>query len=47
MTGAAALVKQYIEQREQGYWIAGTGISPDSIIKNGFNSGVGDSYEAN
>ncbi|BAY96976.1 hypothetical protein NIES37_09130 [Tolypothrix tenuis PCC 7101] len=45
MTGAAALVKQYIEQREQG--IAGTGISPDSIIKNGFNSGVGDSYEAN
>ncbi|MBD2168029.1 DUF433 domain-containing protein [Calothrix sp. FACHB-156] len=37
MTGAATLVKQYIEQREQGYWIAGTRISLDSIVYSFLN----------
>lgn len=31
MTAAPSL-KQYIQQREQGYWIAGTRISLDSVV---------------
>lgn len=32
MTTSPTLVKKYIEQREQGYWIAGTRISLDSVV---------------
>jgi len=29
---ASVLTKQYIEQRDQGYWIEGTRISLDSVV---------------
>ncbi|WGV25862.1 DUF433 domain-containing protein [Halotia branconii] len=32
MTAAPTLAKQYIEQRDQGYWIAGTRISLESVV---------------
>lgn len=32
MTAAPTLAKQYIEQRDQGYWIQGTRISLDSVV---------------
>ena len=32
MTAAPTLAKQYIEQRDQGYWIEGTRISLDSVV---------------
>jgi uncharacterized protein (DUF433 family) len=32
MTLAPTPTKQYVEQRNQGYWIAGTRISLDSVI---------------
>lgn len=32
MKEALILTKQYIEQRDEGYWIAGTRISLDSVI---------------
>lgn len=32
MTATPILAKSYIEQREAGYWIAGTRISLDSIV---------------
>ncbi|MBE9050058.1 DUF433 domain-containing protein [Nostocales cyanobacterium LEGE 11386] len=32
MTVAPTLAKQYIEQRDQGYWIAGTRISLESVV---------------
>jgi uncharacterized protein (DUF433 family) len=32
MTTAPTLVKQYIEQRDQGYWIEKTRISLDSVV---------------
>jgi len=35
---APILLKQYVEQRDQGYWIEGTRISLDSIVY-GFLSG--------
>jgi len=33
----AAPTKQYIEQRDQGYWVAGTRISLDSVIYSFLN----------
>jgi uncharacterized protein (DUF433 family) len=35
---APTLLKQYVEQRDQGYWIKGTRISLDSVVY-GFLSG--------
>lgn len=35
---APTLLKQYVEQRDQGYWIEGTRISLDSVVY-GFLSG--------
>ncbi len=38
MTASPTLVKRYIEQRDEGYWIEGTRISLDSVVyafKNG------------
>ena len=32
MTATPTLVKQYIEQRDQGYWIEKTRISLDSVV---------------
>ncbi|OUL19749.1 hypothetical protein BV378_31500 [Nostoc sp. RF31YmG] len=32
MTAVPTLVKQYIEQRDNGYWIAETRISLDSVV---------------
>lgn len=32
MTFTPTLAKQYIEQRDQGYWIEGTRISLDSVV---------------
>ncbi|MBW4471104.1 MAG: DUF433 domain-containing protein [Stenomitos rutilans HA7619-LM2] len=32
MTLVPTLAKQYIEQRDQGYWVEGTRISLDSIV---------------
>ena len=32
MTPFPVLTKQYVEQRDQGYWIEGTRISLDSIV---------------
>lgn len=32
MTAAPTLAKQYIEQRDRGYWIEGTRISLDSVV---------------
>lgn len=32
MTISPTITKQYIEQRDQGYWIEGTRISLDSIV---------------
>ncbi len=32
MTASPVLTKQYVEQRDNGYWIAGTRISLDSVV---------------
>lgn len=32
MTASPTLTKQYVEQRDQGYWIEGTRISLDSVV---------------
>ncbi|WP_041555879.1 DUF433 domain-containing protein [Nostoc sp. PCC 7524] len=32
MTASPTPVKQYVEQRDQGYWIEGTRISLDSVV---------------
>lgn len=32
MTNLPVLTKQYVEQRDQGYWIAGSRVSLDSVI---------------
>lgn len=32
MKEVATLTKQYIEQRDEGYWIVGTRISLDSVV---------------
>lgn len=32
MTLAPTSIKQYVEQRDQGYWIKGTRISLDSVV---------------
>jgi hypothetical protein len=32
MTAAVVLSKQYVEQREAGYWLSGSRVSLDSII---------------
>ncbi|NCJ08499.1 DUF433 domain-containing protein [Synechococcales cyanobacterium C] len=32
MTAAVVLSKQYIEQREAGYWLSGSRVSLDSIV---------------
>lgn len=32
MTASPVLAKQYIEQRDNGYWIEGTRISLDSVV---------------
>ncbi|MDJ0734247.1 MAG: DUF433 domain-containing protein [Nostocaceae cyanobacterium] len=37
MTRTPIQTKQYIEQRDQGYWIAGTRISLDSIVYSFLN----------
>jgi uncharacterized protein (DUF433 family) len=37
MTLAPILVKPYIEQRDTGYWIAGTRISLDSVVLSYLN----------
>lgn len=37
MTSALISTKQYVEQRDKGYWIAGTRISLDSIIYSFLN----------
>lgn len=37
MTATPTLTKQYIEQRDRGYWIEGTRISLDSIIYSFLN----------
>ncbi|WP_413175872.1 DUF433 domain-containing protein [Anabaena azotica] len=37
MTLAATQTKQYIEQRNEGYWIEGTRISLDSIVYSFLN----------
>ena len=42
MTTSPVLTKQYVEQRDQGYWIAGTRVSLDSVVYSFLN---GDSPE--
>ncbi|MDZ7956704.1 MAG: DUF433 domain-containing protein [Aulosira sp. DedQUE10] len=37
MTAAQTLVKQYIEQRDKGYWIGETRISLDSVVYSFLN----------
>ncbi|MDZ8241942.1 MAG: hypothetical protein RMZ69_33215 [Nostoc sp. ChiQUE01a] len=32
MTIAPKIAKQYIEQRDEGYWLEGTRISLDSVV---------------
>lgn len=32
MTASPVLAKQYVEQRDKGYWIEGTRVSLDSIV---------------
>ncbi|MUG96822.1 DUF433 domain-containing protein [Scytonema sp. UIC 10036] len=32
MTGSPTVAKQYVEQRNKGYWIEGTRISLDSVV---------------
>lgn len=32
MTASPVLTKQYVEQRDRGYWIEGTRISLDSVV---------------
>ncbi len=32
MTASPVLTKQYIEQRDNGYWITGTRVSLDSVV---------------
>ncbi|MEA5503416.1 DUF433 domain-containing protein [Halotia wernerae UHCC 0503] len=43
MTATPTLIKQYIEQRDQGYWIEGTRVSLDSVVYAFLN---GDSPES-
>lgn len=43
MTAVPTLTKQYIEQRDEGYWIEGTRISLDSVVYAFLN---GDSAES-
>ncbi|WP_204139232.1 DUF433 domain-containing protein [Halomicronema sp. CCY15110] len=38
MTASPVLTKQYVEQRDRGYWIAGTRVSLDSVV-HGFLNG--------
>jgi uncharacterized protein (DUF433 family) len=37
MTSALTPIKQYVEQRDQGYWIEGTRISLDSVVYSFLN----------
>lgn len=37
MTLASIPIKQYIEQRDKGYWLAGTRISLDSVVYSFLN----------
>ena len=43
MTLAPTTAKQYVEQRDQGYWLEGTRISLDSVVYSFLN---GDSPES-
>lgn len=37
MTSAPILTRQYVEQRDTGYWVAGTRISLDSVVYSFLN----------
>lgn len=43
MTPVSTLLKSYVEQRDQGYWLEGTRISLDSVVYSFLN---GDSPES-
>jgi len=47
MTLAPTSIKQYVEQRDQGYWIKGTRISLDSVVYSFLDGGSPESIAQN